>query len=338
MDFITQFPLSNNVDSILVAVDRFSKIAIFIPAYGTITALELAQIFISHVFSQHGLLVRIVIDRGSLFVSSFWTDLCHQLKISRDLSTAFHPETYGQTERVNQIVEQYLWMYVSYHQDDWHNSLPLAEFPYSNAKHSSTKQSPFLTIYGRNPSFDSIHISQDSPAGKLSTKLQSVQEFVKEESESEIKRFKKYADSNRSITPDFQPGDKKIGSHTYHLKLPQQWKSVHPVFHVSLLEPVKQTSIPNRHQLPPTPALVEEQEECEVAQVLHSTLKRHNLWYLVEWKGFSEDPERTTWEPASNLINLPDLVKNFHSFYSDQAGPNTSKVSFFMVLGGEKRL
>ncbi|MBW0538764.1 hypothetical protein O181_078479, partial [Austropuccinia psidii MF-1] len=109
--FITQLPLSNSFDSIIVVVDRFSKMEIFIPTYGTITSLELAQIFISHVFSKHGLPVSIVSDRGSLFVSSFWTNLCQQLKISRDLSTAFYPETDGQTERVNQILEQYLWMY-----------------------------------------------------------------------------------------------------------------------------------------------------------------------------------------------------------------------------------
>ncbi|MBW0475212.1 hypothetical protein O181_014927 [Austropuccinia psidii MF-1] len=172
MELITQLPLSNKFDSTLVAVDRFSKMAIFIPAYGTITALDLAQMFISRVFYKHGLPVSIVSDRGCLFVSSFWTQLWQQLKISRDLSTAFNPETDGQTERVNQILEQYLWMYVSYHQDDWHTWLPLAEFAYNNAEHSSTKQSPFFTIYGRNPSFDSIHFSQDSPSGKLSTKLQ----------------------------------------------------------------------------------------------------------------------------------------------------------------------
>ncbi|MBW0588260.1 hypothetical protein O181_127975 [Austropuccinia psidii MF-1] len=324
MDFITQFPLSNSFDSILVVVDRFSKMEIFIPTYGKITALDLAQIFISHLFSKHGLPVSIISDRGSLFFSSFWTQLCQQLKISRDLSTAFHPEMDGKTERVNKILEQYLWIYVSYHQDGWYTWLPLAEFAYNNAEHSSTKQLPFFTIYGRNFSFDSIHISQDSPAGK-------------------------------EIPPDFQPGDKvwlasknikttrptkklserwlgpfevlkKIGSHAYHLKLPQQWKSVHPVFHVSLLEPVKHSTIPNQHQLPPPPVLVEEQEEWEVAQVLDSKLKRGNLWYLVEWKGFSEDPERTTWEPASNLTNSPDLVKDFHSLYPDKPGPNTSRV------------
>ncbi|MBW0542635.1 hypothetical protein O181_082350 [Austropuccinia psidii MF-1] len=142
MNFITQLPLSNNFDSILVVVDRFSKMAIFIPAYGGITALDLAQIFISHVFSKHGL----------------------PLRISRDLSTAFHPETDEQKERLKQILEQYLWMYVSYHQDDWYTWLPLAGFAYNNAEHSSTKQSPFFTIYGRNAIFDSIHISQYLPS------------------------------------------------------------------------------------------------------------------------------------------------------------------------------
>ncbi|MBW0534533.1 hypothetical protein O181_074248 [Austropuccinia psidii MF-1] len=201
-------PCQNSFDSILVVVDRFSKMAIFIPTYVTITALELAQIFISNVFSKHGLPVRIVSYRGSLFVSSFWTNLCQQLKISRDLSAPFHPETDGQTEKVNKILAQYLRIYVSYHQDDWHTWLPLSEFAYNNAEHSSTKKSPFFTIYGRNPSFDSTHISQDSPAGKLSTKLQSVQKVVKEELESAIRRFKTYAHRNRPIPPDFQPGDK----------------------------------------------------------------------------------------------------------------------------------
>ncbi|MBW0587734.1 hypothetical protein O181_127449 [Austropuccinia psidii MF-1] len=85
MDFITQLPFSNNFYSISVAVERFSKMAIFIRTYGTITALDVAQIFISHVFSKHGLPISIVSDRVSLFFSSFWTQLCQKLKISRDL-------------------------------------------------------------------------------------------------------------------------------------------------------------------------------------------------------------------------------------------------------------
>ncbi|MBW0567494.1 hypothetical protein O181_107209 [Austropuccinia psidii MF-1] len=304
--------------------------AIFITAYGTITDLELAQIFISHVFSKHGLPVSIVSDRVSLFVSSFWTNLCQQLKISRDLSTSFHRETDGQTERVNQILEQYLWMYVSYHQDDWHTWLPLAEFAYNNAEHSSKKQSPFFTIYGRNPSFDSIHISQDSPSGKLSTKLQSVKQVVREKLELAIRRFKNYADRNRLITPDFKLGEKVwLASNNIKTRRPTKKSSERGLgpFEVMLItsKPVKQSSISNSNQLPP-PVLVEEQEEWEVAQALDSKFKIGKLWYLVEWKGFSEDPERTTWEPASNLTNSPDLVKYFHSLYPDKPSPITSRV------------
>ncbi|MBW0501117.1 hypothetical protein O181_040832 [Austropuccinia psidii MF-1] len=138
----------------------------------SITSLELAHSFIKNIFSKNGLHSSIVSDRGSLFVSSFWTNLCQHLNISRDLSTAYHPETDRKTERVNQILEQYLQMYFSYHQDDWNTCLPLAEFAYNISEHSSTKQSPFFAFYGKYPQFDSIHITQDTPAGKLSTKIQ----------------------------------------------------------------------------------------------------------------------------------------------------------------------
>ncbi|MBW0558095.1 hypothetical protein O181_097810 [Austropuccinia psidii MF-1] len=303
MDFITKLPLSNSFDSILVIVDSFSKMVVFMPTSSSITSLDLAHLFIKNILSKHGLPSSIVSDRGFLFVSSFWTNLCQQLNISRELSTAYHPETDGQTERVNQKLEQYLLMYVSYHQDDWNTWLPLAEFAYNNSDHSSTKQSPFFTVYGREPRFDSVHISQDTPAGKSSTKIQSVQEDVKREFEVAITRFKR-----KSV-----------------LMLPSQWKYIHPVFHISLLEPVKTSTITNQHHEPPPPNTIEEEEEGELSQVLDSKLKRRKLWYLVEWKGFSQDPERSTWEPAKNLKNCPDIVKDFHSLYPDKPGPNSSK-------------
>ncbi|MBW0519406.1 hypothetical protein O181_059121 [Austropuccinia psidii MF-1] len=168
MDFITQLPLSNSFDSILVIVDRFSKMGIFIPTMSSITLLDLAHLFIKNILSKHGLPSSI-------------------LKISRDLSTAYHPETDEQTERVNQILEQYLWMYVSYHQDDWNACLPLVEFAYNNSDHSSAKQLPFFTVYGRDPQFHSVYITQDTPSEKLSTKIQSVQQDVKRELEVAIR-------------------------------------------------------------------------------------------------------------------------------------------------------
>ncbi|MBW0565703.1 hypothetical protein O181_105418 [Austropuccinia psidii MF-1] len=191
MDFITALHLSNSFDSILVIVDRFSKMEVFIATMSSITSLDLAHLFIKNIFSKHGLPSSIVSDRGPLFFSSIWTNLCQQLKNSRDLSTAYHPETDGQTERVNHILEKYLWMYFSHHPDDWNTWLPLAEFSHNNFDHSSTKPAPFFTVYGRDPQFDSVHITQNTPAGKLSTKFQSVQKDVKRELEVAINRFKR---------------------------------------------------------------------------------------------------------------------------------------------------
>ncbi|MBW0542888.1 hypothetical protein O181_082603 [Austropuccinia psidii MF-1] len=90
----------------------------------------------------------------------------------------------------------------------------------------------------------------------------------------------------------------KVSTHAYHLKLPSQWKSILPVFHISLLEPVKTSTMPNRHQEPPPTIIIEEEEEWEVSQILDSKLKRVKLWYLVEWKGCSKDSERSTWDPT----------------------------------------
>ncbi|MBW0490470.1 hypothetical protein O181_030185 [Austropuccinia psidii MF-1] len=289
MDFITQFLLSNSFDSILVIVDRLSKMAVFIPTMSSIASLDLAHFFIKNVFSKHGLPSSI------------------QLNISRDLSNAYHPQTDGQAERLNQILEHYLWMYFSYHQDDWNIWRPLSEFAYNNSDHSSTKQSPFFTVYGGDPQFDSVHINQDTPAGKVSTKIQSVQQDVKRELEVAMNRSKRYADKNRVIPPVFNPGDmvllssknikstgptkklserwlgpfpilNKVSTHAYQLKLPPQWKSIHPVFHTSLLEPVKTSTIPNCHQEPPPLIIIEEEEEWGFSQILDSKLKRGKLW------------------------------------------------------------
>ncbi|MBW0521350.1 hypothetical protein O181_061065 [Austropuccinia psidii MF-1] len=180
-------------------------------------------------------------------------------------------------------------MYVSYHQDDWNNWLPLSEFAYNKSDHSSTKQSPFFTVYGRDLHLNSVHITQETPAGNLSTKIQFVQKYVKREVEVATNRFKRYADTSRASPPVFNPGDmvwlssnnikssrptkklserwlgpfsilKKVSTHAYHLKPPSQWKSIHSVFHISLLETVKTSTIPNRHQEPPPPIIIEEEE------------------------------------------------------------------------------
>ncbi|MBW0480795.1 hypothetical protein O181_020510 [Austropuccinia psidii MF-1] len=117
-------------------------------------------------------------------------------------------------------------------------------------------------------------LDKDTHSGKLSTKIQSVQQDVKRRLEAAINRLKRYEDKSRASPPAFNPGDMKVSTHAYHLKLPSQWKSIHPVFHISLLEPVKKSKIPNQNQEPPPPIFIEEEEEWEYSQILDSKLKR----------------------------------------------------------------
>src|SRR5882724_4048377 len=148
MDFIEGLPLSNGHDTILVVVCCLTKMALFIPTFRDIDAEDLACIFLSQVFAKHGTPTDIVSDQGKHFISCFWQLLCQLLGIKANLSTAYNPETDGQTERVNQILEQYLRLYINYQQDDWVNLLPLAEFMYNNTSHSATMVTPFLVNKG----------------------------------------------------------------------------------------------------------------------------------------------------------------------------------------------
>ncbi|MBW0461364.1 hypothetical protein O181_001079 [Austropuccinia psidii MF-1] len=188
----------------------------------------------------------------------------------------------------------------------------------------------------------------------LSTKVQSVQQDVKRELEVAINSLKSYEYKSRSSPPVFTPGYmvwlsskniksaiptkklserwlgpfpiwKKVSTHAYHLKLPSQWKSIHPVFHFSLFEAVKKSTISNRHREPPPPIIIKEEEELEVSQILDSKLKRGKLWDLLELKGFSQGPERSIWEPTENLKNFPELVKDLHSSYPEKTGLNSSR-------------
>lgn len=345
MDFISQLPNSNGFDAILVVVDRFSKMSLFIKTYTTATAEDLAKLFVEFVFSKHGLPTNIVSDRGSLFISSFWTSLCECLKVSRNLSTAYHPESDGQTERINQILEQYLRMFVNYQQDDWSDWLPYAEFAYNNSTHSATKQSPFYTLYGRHPHFEALHADTSEPAFNYLDNIRRLQDELRTNLEKANIRYKTAADKLRLNPPTFNVGDrvwlssqnikttrpasklseKKLGpfeiisiisKSAFKLKLPPSWK-IHPVFHVSLLEPAK-GPYPGNSEPPPEPVLIQDELEWEVNQILDSRIKRGTLHYLVEWKGFHDDLDRTSWEPFSNLSNCPDLVKLFHSKYPNK--------------------
>ena len=160
MDFIETLPKSNNYDSILVIIDRASKQAIFIPTYTTITSKQLAQLFIIHVFSKHGVPSHVTSDRGSEFVSQFFRSLGKALDMTLHYTSGYHPEADGQTERANQTLEQYLRIYCSYQQDNWSELLPIAEFAYNNAPNASTGISPFFANKGYHPNIN-VHPEYD---------------------------------------------------------------------------------------------------------------------------------------------------------------------------------
>jgi IS30 family transposase len=153
MDFIEQLPDSKGFTAILVVVDRFTKQALFIPTHDTITSAQLAKLFIIHVFSKHGVPSHVTSDQGSEFVSRFFHSLRKALNMKLHFTSGYHPEGDGQTEHVNQTLEQYLQIYCNFQQDNWHTLLPIAEFWYNNTPSSTTGVSPFFANKGYNPAF-----------------------------------------------------------------------------------------------------------------------------------------------------------------------------------------
>ena len=151
MDFIMELPEAHGFDAIMNVVNSVPKCAHFIPTNTTITAAGATHLFLHHVWKLHGLPQVVVWDRGVQFVHEFTHELYRLLGIHIAASTAYHSQTDGQTERVNQELEQYLHLFMNERQDDWDDLLPMAEFQYNNHVHSSTCQTPFMLDTGRHP-------------------------------------------------------------------------------------------------------------------------------------------------------------------------------------------
>ncbi|KAJ1597532.1 hypothetical protein NDA14_002946 [Ustilago hordei] len=156
LDFIEGLPPSKKYDSktydsILVIVDRLTKFAILAPTHKTVMAKQTAVLLYGHMVRLFGYPDHMVSDRGRQFISGAWKAFAEQMGVKHSLSMAYHPQTDGQTERVNQVIEQYLRMYCNYEQDDWANLLDTAAFVYNNTVHNSIGVSPFFACYGWNP-------------------------------------------------------------------------------------------------------------------------------------------------------------------------------------------
>ncbi|KAL5525001.1 hypothetical protein ACEPAF_8870 [Sanghuangporus sanghuang] len=301
----------------------------------------MARIYRDHVFRLHGLPRKIIHDRGVQFDAKMMKELYKLLHIEGNPSTAYHPQTDGQTERVNQELEQYLRLYVNHRQSDWVDWLALAEFAYNNREHSATKLSPFFVNTGMHPlDFTGVGTALSNlSAEEFAKHVKEVHELAQgnlTQANEDMKRFydrhagksityeagqKVFLDGRniKTIRPMKKMDDKwfgpfevveKVGASAYRLKLPKTWKKVHPVFNEILLKPAVQPSFESQKKPPPPPpVIIDEQEEYEVEEILDSRLHRGKLQFLVKWVGYEE----ATWQPESDVKdNAQESIQEFY--------------------------
>ena len=343
MDFIEGLPISKGVDTILVVVDRLSKYAHFLTLRHPFTALTVAELFIKEVVRLHGFPTSIVSDRDRVFLSMFWKELFRLHGTSLKKSTAYHPQTDGQTEIVNRSLETYLRCFVGSHPRAWAKWIPWAEFSYNTSPHTSTKISPFKAVYGREPPHVTRAPKGITAVGSLEDMLQDRDAVLDDLQVNLVRaqqRMKYFADKNRTEV-EFQVGDEvflklqpyrqkslakrpfeklapryygpfpviqRIGPTAYKLHLPVGSK-VHPVFHVSQLKKVIGSAPVNptlpSHISADLEFIGEPEELLDVRQIRQG--QQVTTEVLIKWQGLPSF--EATWE------DMQPLHQRFPSFH-----------------------
>jgi len=165
--------------------------------------------FLTHVFSKHGILVHVTSNWGSEFVSHFFQSLGKLLQMWLHFTSGYHPEGDGQMEQVNQVLEQYLQVYMNYQQDDWAKLLPLTEFTYNNATNATMGVSPFFANKGYHPELttDLTVATTSAEAEQFVANLSDLQDELKENIARAQERYQRNVDHNRAEAPDMKLGD-----------------------------------------------------------------------------------------------------------------------------------
>jgi hypothetical protein len=350
LDFIGPLPKTEKgFDGILVIIDMFTKAATLEPITFTYGAIEIAEIFFKRIISRQGLPIKIISDRDPRFSGEFWKNLFQLIGTEVALSTAYHPQSDGQTERANRTLEEILRKQINATQDNWDSLLPMAEFAINDSVSESTRFSPFQLMYGMHPRkpLDMIKESRAPAADDFLNEMITAISRARENIVKTQLAMKEQADKHRR-EHSFKIGDQVMLS-TKNLKLPSthsrklspKWVGpfeiirqkhkdsfeldldgkfkIHPVFHVNLLKPWidnNDTEFPDRHQDPPPTVIIDGEEEFEAEAIVKKRTRRGKTQYLVKWKGFHD--EDNTWEPAEHLTNAPDLITDFDRKQSRQ--------------------
>lgn len=344
-DFVTDLPPVDGFGSINVVVDRFTKMIKITPCTKTITAEGTATLLLDHVMRNYGLPKQIISDRGPQFASKVMQEILTKLGVESTMSTAYHPQTDGETERVNQEVEQYLRAFCNHQQNNWVSLIPFAEFSHNIRAHAATGKAPFELLYGYVPIF-TPPVNPISENPEIESRMKQLTEARNEAQASlaiaaeVMKRNQSDRDAKRA---PFKNGDKVwlegrnihtthpkaklapkrhgpfpitdvLGPVTYRLELPPQWR-IHPVFHTSLLTPYRETASHGKNYARPPPDLIDDHEEFEVEKIVHARRKGRNrrLFFTIKWKGYP-DADNTE-QPADELENAQEAIADFYRLH-----------------------
>jgi len=349
MEFITDIPKWEGYDTILVVIDRLTKMSHLISCSNDLEARQLANLIMWEIVRLHGLPHDIITDRGTLFTSDVWKETTGKLGIERRLSTALHWQTDGQTERTNAILEQYLRAYVNYPPDNWCVYLLLAEFAYNNGYQETIKNIHFFANYGINPEYEMIGYLIQGKQTKPEEMTQLQGSSRKEIVAAQL-RQKEYYDLHRKPDPNLQSGDRvwllprnikttrqskmldykkirtfkilaKIGTSAYKLALPPSM-AIHNTFHISLLEPYPDNQFPSQIKKPSAPSQMEGEDEYERDEIIDSRLPCNKLQYRAKWNGYSPEHDKV-WYPAGNFNNSEHTVQRFYRRYPGKPAVDT---------------
>ena len=333
-DLITDLPVSSGFDSLMVVVDHgLTKGVILCPTKKSVTAEGIASLFFHKVFLRFGLFDKVISDRGPQFTSAFARELGKLLHYDLSLSTAYHPQSDGEMEQVNQEVETYLRIFCGNNPASWSELISHAEFAHNHRPHSVTNQSLFYLMMGYEPrALPSVISDTSIPAVETRLKTLSAarnealaaHELARQVMSSRSRRgFNSFAKGDKVwlearnlkrliINPKFTP--KREGPFTitkvlspivYQLRLPRTWK-IHPVFHASLLSPYRENEVHGKNFPAPPPDLIDGEEEYEIEKIIRHRGTPMTRSFLIRWKGYSA--EEDSWVPEQDLKNAKSAL------------------------------